>query len=176
MSSPPPCRRRTFALVLLACCLCPASRAPAQEVEWRPDYASARREAVEKNRPLMIDFRTTHCPWCDKLDSVVFHDPSIVGLLNERFVSLTVDAEREVRLASDLNVQTYPTVVLAGADGRILDVQVGFLDAPRFQEKLQRALTAVSVPEWMTRDYEAAARAIAGADYARAIALLRALV
>jgi thioredoxin-like negative regulator of GroEL len=175
-SPPPPSCRRASALVLLVCCLGPAARGRAQEVRWRPDYATARREAVEKNRPILIDFRTTHCPWCDKLDAAVFHDPTIVGILNERFVTLTVDAERDVRLASDLNVQSYPTVVLAGADGKILDVQVGFLEAPRFQEKLQRVLAVVSSPEWMTRDYDAASKAIAASDYARAIALLRAIV
>ena len=30
----------------------------AQEVEWRTDYNKARQEAVEKNRPLVLDFGT----------------------------------------------------------------------------------------------------------------------
>jgi tetratricopeptide (TPR) repeat protein len=145
-------------------------------VEWRPDYASARREALEKNRPLMIDFRTQHCVWCDRLDTAVFHDAAVIRLLNERFVPLRVDAEREARLAADLRIESYPTLVLAGAEGRILDVQVGFLEAPAFLDKMQRALLTVSNPEWMTRDYEAAGKAIGTADYARAIALLRAIV
>jgi thioredoxin-related protein len=173
----PPSSVRCFASTLvLVCCVWSASPGLAQEVEWRPDYAAARREAAAKNRPLMIDFGTEHCFFCKKLDSVVFHEPAIVSLLNERFVSLRVDAEREVRLAQDLNIQNYPTVVLATAEGRILDVQVGFLEAAPFQDKLQRVLLTVSAPEWMTRDYEAAGKAIAAADYARAIALLRAVV
>jgi thioredoxin-like negative regulator of GroEL len=124
----------------------------------------------------MIDFGTEHCMWCQKLDAVVFHEPAIVGLINERFIPLRIDAEREARLAGDLHIESYPTVVLASAEGRILDVQVGFLDAPRFQEKLQRVLNSVSSPEWMTRDYEAASKAIASSDYARALALLRAII
>jgi thioredoxin-like negative regulator of GroEL len=176
MSPPPSIRRRASVLLLLGCCLCPASRALSAEVDWRQDYPSARREALEKNRPLMIDFGTEHCFYCKKLDAVVFHEPAIVNLLNERFVCLRVDAEREARLAADLNVQNYPTVVLATAEGRILDVQVGFLEAAPFQDKLQRVLMAVSAPEWMARDYDAAGKAIAAADYSRAIALLRAVV
>jgi thioredoxin-like negative regulator of GroEL len=173
---PPPCRRRLSGLLLLVCCLGTAGRGLAQEVEWRADYPTALREAKEKNRPLMIDFGTENCYWCKRLDALVFHEPAIAGLLNERFIPLRVDAEKEARLAADLHIESYPTVVLANADRQILDVQVGFLEAARFQEKLQRVVAAVSSPEWMTRDYEAAGRAIAASDYARAIALLRSIV
>jgi tetratricopeptide (TPR) repeat protein len=173
---PPPFCRRASGLLLLVCCLAPAAPAAAQEVEWRSDYPSALREAKEKNRPLMIDFGTESCFWCKKLDALVFHEPAVAGLLNERFIPLRVDAEREPRLAADLHIESYPTVVLASADRQILDVQVGFLEAPRFQEKLQRVLASGSGPEWMTRDYEAAGRAIAASDYARAIALLKSII
>ncbi|HJT78615.1 MAG TPA: DUF255 domain-containing protein [Gemmataceae bacterium] len=169
---PPHSPRRLAGALLLACCLVPPT-ARAQEVQWRQDYPSARKEAVEKNRPLLIDFGTEHCFWCKKLDALVFHEPAIARVLNERFIPLHIDAEREPRLASDLHVESYPTVVLASAEGKILDVQVGFLDAAPFQEKLQRVLNAVASPEWMARDYDAAAKAIASSDYARAIALLK---
>jgi thioredoxin-like negative regulator of GroEL len=173
---PPPFRRHAAGFLLLLCSLAPAAPARCQEVEWRTDYPTALREAREKNRPLLIDFGTENCFWCKKLDAVVFHEPAVAGLLNERFIPLRIDADREPRLAADLHIESYPTVVLASADRQILDVQVGFLEAARFQEKLQRALAVASSPEWMARDYDAAGRAIAASDYARAIALLRSII
>jgi thioredoxin-like negative regulator of GroEL len=173
---PPPWRRPAPAFLLVLCCLCSAAPALAQEVEWRADYPTALREAKEKNRPLMIDFGTENCFWCKKLDALVFHEPAVAGLINERFIPLRVDAEREPRLAADLHIESYPTVVLASADRQILDVQVGFLEARPFQEKLQRVVGMAASPEWMTRDFEAAGRAIAASDYARAIALLRSII
>ncbi len=171
---PPSSPRRLAGALLLACCLYP-SAARAQEVEWRQDYAAARKEATEKGRPLLLDFGTEHCFWCKKLDAQVFHEPAVARMLNERFIPLHIDAEREPRLASDLHVESYPTVVLASAEGKILDVQVGFLDVAPFQEKLERVLNAVSSPEWMARDYDAAAKAIASSDYSRAFALLKSI-
>jgi thioredoxin-like negative regulator of GroEL len=175
MPVPPSSCCRAAGTLLVACCLLP-SASPAQDVEWRQDYASALREATEKNRPVLIDFGTENCFWCKKLDTTTFHEPGIVTLMNQNFIPLRIDAEKEPRLAADLHVESYPTVVLAGADKRILDVQVGFIDAPGFQEKLQRVLSVTSNPEWMTRDYEGAAKAIAASDYARAIALLRSII
>src|SRR5262249_45306929 len=150
--------------------------AGAQEVvKWRHDYNVARREAQEKGLPLVLDFGTENCFWCRKLDESTFRDPTVVGVMNERFIPLKIDAEREVKLAQVLRIQSYPTVVLAAPDGKILGTLEGYQDAARFHENLQRALASVSNPEWMLRDYQAATAAIASADYARAVALLKSI-
>src|SRR5712692_986242 len=83
-------------IVVAFCCLFilhPSSLIIAQEVQWRHDYTAARREAVEKSRPLFLDFGTQNCFWCRKLDVTTFRDPTIVGILNDRFIPLKVQAE-----------------------------------------------------------------------------------
>jgi thioredoxin-like negative regulator of GroEL len=154
--------------------LCPLA-ATGQEIDWRRDYNEARREAQDKNRPLVLDIGTENCFWCKKLDATTFRESAIVALVNERFVPLKVDAHKSPALAEALRIQSYPTLVLAGPDGKILGTLEGYHDAPRLQEHLQRVLAALSNPEWMTRDYQEAARAIAASDYARAIALLKSI-
>jgi thioredoxin-like negative regulator of GroEL len=145
------------------------------EVKWRQDYNTARREAQEKGLPLVLDFGTQNCVWCNKQDATTLRDPSIVRLMNDRFVPIKIDAEKEASLARDLRIQNYPTIVLAAPDGRILGTFEGFQEAARLTEYLQRALASVANPEWMVRDYQAAAKAIAASDYARAIALLKSI-
>jgi len=144
-----------------------------QDVRWRSDYNSARREAQDKDRPLILYFGTENCFWCKKLEATTFRDPAIAALLNERYIPLKVDANRERMLAEALHIQSYPTLVLAAPDGKILGTLEGYLEAYRLQEHLQRVLASVSNPEWMSRDYQEAAKAIAASDYAKAIALLK---
>ena len=66
---------------VVACCsllLLAASwtgRAAAQEVEWRSDYVKARKEAQDKNFPLVIDFSTVNCFWCRQLEHAHLHRP-----------------------------------------------------------------------------------------------------
>jgi thioredoxin-like negative regulator of GroEL len=146
-----------------------------QEVQWRTDYAAARREAAEKDRPLVIDFGTENCFWCKQLDLRTFRDVAVVRALNERFVPLKIDAQREPELTSRLRIQTFPTIVLAAPDGKILDTIEGFREATPFQEYLQRALASVA-PEWMARNLQEATRAIGAAEYARAAGLLQKIV
>ncbi len=161
-----------FALFILH----PSSFILAQEVEWRTDYNKARQEASDKGRPLILDFGTENCFYCRKLDATTFREPAIVTLLNKSFVPLRIDANREAGLAEALRVERFPTLVIAAPDGKILAVQEGYVDGLRCNELLQRALTSVSNPEWMARDYQEAVKAIAAADFARAIALLRSIL
>lgn len=160
--------------VCTACCLLPA--AYCQDVEWRTDYNKARQEAIEKNRPLLLDFGTENCFYCKKLDATTFRDATVAGILNRSFIPLKIDAGKDAALADALRVDRYPTLVLAAPDGKILATQEGYLDAMRCHELLQRALASVSNPEWMTRDYQEAVKAIAASDFARAIALVRSVI
>jgi thioredoxin-like negative regulator of GroEL len=148
----------------------------AQEVHWRHDYNEARREATAKNRPILIDFGTENCFWCKKLDITTFRESAIIEALNERFIPLKVDAQKNSGLAGALRIQSYPTLVLAAPDGKILGTLEGYMEGPRLQEHLQRTLASLNNPEWMNRDYQDATRAIAQSDYARAIALLKSIL
>jgi thioredoxin-like negative regulator of GroEL len=145
----------------------------AQEVEWRLDYNTARREASQKGRPILIDFGTESCTWCKRLDVTTFRDPAVAALLNDRFVPLKIDAERDAPLAAALHVRNYPTIVLALADGKIMEFQEGYLEGPQLAEKLRGVLASQAEPEWMLRDYDTAAKAVSAADYARAVGLLK---
>lgn len=153
------------------------SSAAAQEVEWRLDYGKARQEAVEKNRPLVIDVGTEHCHFCKQLDQRTFKDPAVVSLLNERCIPLKIDADQHARLAEALRVEYYPTLVFANAEGKILGYQQGFIEAGALHERLTKLFFTAAVAGGgapnAIHEIDEAKRAIAVGDYPRAIALLR---
>jgi thioredoxin-related protein len=168
--------------LLSLCCACcvlhtilPAS-ASAQEVEWRSDYVKARQEAVEKNRPLVIDVGTENCYWCKQLDVRTFKDPAVAAMLNERFIPLKIDAEQHARLIEALRVQNYPTLVFASAEGKILGYQEGFIEAAALAERMKALFAPAPDGGPSNRDLQEAIRAVAAADYPRAIALLKSVV
>jgi thioredoxin-like negative regulator of GroEL len=150
--------------------------ASGEEINWRTDYATALKEAQGKGRPLLVDVGTENCYWCKQLDLRTFKDAEVVRLLNDRCVPLKIDAERNNYLVESLRIQSYPTLVFAGPDGTIIGYKEGFLEAAPLKQMLIRLLTAVGTPDWMSRDFEAAARAISAGDLARAVTLLRGVV
>lgn len=176
MSRLTPLLRGTCIAFLVVIPLSLVSTARGQDIAWRYAYDKARKEAAEKGRPLVIDFITDNCFWCKKLDQLTFKDPTVLNLLNERFIPLKINAEQDSYLAQQLRITSFPTIVLASHDGQILRVIEGFKEAPVFLENLQHVLSAAAPPEWMLRDFDLANKAITASDYAKAIQLLRTVV
>src|SRR5262245_22160050 len=164
-------------ILLRASCLCffilhPSAFSLGEEIAWRTDYGKARKEAADKGRPLVIDMTTDDCFWCKQLDARTFADPGIVALLNGRCVPLKVDASRDPYLAQALRVQSYPTLVYASPTGKVHGYREGFLEAPALKAQPEMLLAPLTAPEWMTRDFEEAGKALAKSDYAKALPLL----
>lgn len=145
-------------------------------IQWRTDYDTARKEAVEKNLPLIVDVQTEQCMYCRKMEATTFVDPAFIALVKGNFIPLKIDGNKDRELAIALRVQMYPTLVLAGPDGKIHAFLQGFLTADQCKDHLKRTVLAVATPEWIGRDLELAGKAVASAEYPKAIGLLKAIV
>ena len=118
------------------------------------------KEATEKGLPLLVVVGTEDCFYCRKLESNTFNDSAIVSQIAGNFVPLKIDASREPTLAQALKVQVYPTLVLAGPDGKIHNFIEGYLEADRLSEHMKRAIAATTTTDGMARDFNEASKAI----------------
>lgn len=128
--------------VALAVVLVTELGATAQDVRWRHDLAAARKEAAETGKSLLLDFGTESCGWCRKMDATTMRDPAVVKALNERFIPVKLDGNREERLTSALGIEAFPTLVLASPDGKVLDRHTGYADSSRLMGILAKAPAA----------------------------------
>jgi thioredoxin-like negative regulator of GroEL len=145
------------------------------ELRWRTDYNSARKEAAEKGLPLIIDFGTENCVYCRKLEATTFRDPRVATLMNNRFVLLKIDADREPALANHLNIRSYPTLYFADSSGKIIQVVSGFKEADEFHEIIQASLSRIPPPDGLQQDYQAAVQQTQQRNYAAALPVFRSI-
>lgn len=179
LASPPRTASRPCLLVACAVVLVGASGSlRADSVKWRTDYAAALKEAAQKGQPLFVNVGTTDCYWCKQLDIRTFIDADITKVLADRCVPLKLDASdaSNAYLVKALKVQSYPTLIFAGPDGSIVGYREGFLEPAALKEQLTKVLTAVGTPDWMQRDFDAAGKAVAAADFGKAISLLKSVL
>jgi thioredoxin-related protein len=152
-----------------------AADCSAQQVQWRSDYNAVRKEALEKHRPIIIDFGAENCFWCKKLDLTTLRDPAVTKLLSEQFVALKADAERDQTLTQALRISQFPTLLLASPDGKIIGVLEGYQEAAVLAGELSKVASSFISPEWMNHNFQEAAKAIAASDYSRAVVLLKSI-
>ena len=139
----------TARAALLGAALAAAGAASAEEaVPWLTDYAVARREAHDRNLPLVIDFSTDNCVYCRKLESVTFRDPAVVKLVKEHYVALHLHVgagggKEAAGLAQALGVQGFPTLIFADAAGKVISRQAGFVGPAEFARTAQHVLASL---------------------------------
>ncbi len=146
--------RQLFAPVL-ASVIVLISNSPlrAQAVSWRNDFAAARREAQSTGRPMFLDFGTHACIYCQKLDAITFRSPLVAKLLNDYFIPVRVEAERERDLTNSMGVRNFPTLVILDGSGKILGRREGFCEPDPMAAFLEqgRRVIASAAPRQQVR-------------------------
>jgi thiol-disulfide isomerase/thioredoxin len=103
-------------------------------------FKEALKLADQEHKIVFVDFFTTWCEPCKRLDKDTWQDPSVIALLKEKSIALKVDAERHVAMAKHYNVNAYPTLALIRPDGTLIDSLVGYRNAPTFKGEFTDAL------------------------------------
>lgn len=99
------------------------------------------RQAADEHKHIFVDVYTSWCGPCKRMNAEVFPDSAVSRYLNERFVSIRLDAEKQAshpffRL---FKPGAYPTYYWLDADGELLDSRSGYMPAPRFLQAAQAA-------------------------------------
>lgn len=103
-------------------------------------FEEALKQAKASKKIVFIDFYTSWCGPCKKLDLTTWKDPQVIKLMNEKAVALKLDAEKNRELANRYQVQSYPTMVLIRPDGSVIDKIVGYQDGPTFVNNFKESL------------------------------------
>jgi len=113
----------------------PGPLSGADAMHWRTLEAGLA-EARATNRLLLYDFTAEWCPPCRLMQRQVFADPQAAAELESRFVPVRVlDRQREEgrnarwvdSLQARYRVNTFPTLIVAGVDGRESTRLEGFM-------------------------------------------------
>jgi thioredoxin-related protein len=110
----------------------PATAAKSGTAVWLTDFAAAQQEARAGRKFTLLDFTGSDwCPWCMKLDREILTTPEFREFADKHLVLVKVDfpmhhpqsaaeqAQNE-QLATQFQVQGYPTLVVLNPDGREL--------------------------------------------------------
>lgn len=113
------------------------------DIQWRPTFEVALKEARDSGKPLMVDFYTEWCGYCKKLDAEVYTDFGVIAE-SANFISVKVDAEKRSELAQKYQVTGFPTILWLDGSGAEKKRLPGYTDAPDFLQYMRDARAQVS--------------------------------
>jgi thiol-disulfide isomerase/thioredoxin len=136
----------TLALILAPC--------GASELFRDISYDAALTAADKEDKVVMVDFFTTWCGPCKKLDATTWKDDGVLAWADDNAVAVKIDAEKELDLAKRYKVDAYPTIVLLDSGGREIDRLVGYRDAPTFLDEVAQSLRGMDAVSRALRKLE----------------------
>jgi thioredoxin-related protein len=117
-------------ILAVAGALCLAISTGRAQLNWLTDYNSALKQARDEGKLVLINFTGSDwCGWCIKLKAEVFDRPEFAAFANANLVLLEIDFPRRKAqteqqrinnsiLQNKYRVEGYPTLVVAGDNGR----------------------------------------------------------
>ena len=109
------------------------------------DWKSIVSRAKTEKKMIFVDFYTTWCGPCKRLEKEVFTLPEVGSKFNSSFVNARIDAEKGegIELAARFGISAYPSSVFIKADDESLVYKtVGFLPANKYLTETDAALDA----------------------------------
>jgi thiol:disulfide interchange protein len=96
--------------------------------------------AVKEKRIVFIDFCTTWCGACKKLDEDTWSNAKVIERLKAKTIPLKLDADENKLIVEKYKIAAYPTLLFLNPDGSILARVVGYQIPTQFIETLQGVL------------------------------------
>lgn len=127
-------------VVVLALTVAAACLAAPSPIKWGNSLDKGLATAKTSSKVVLADFATSWCGWCKKLDSDVYPNAKVTKIIDDHFVPVKLDGDKEKALDTKYKVTGYPTIVILDGDGAVLKKIVGYMPVDAFLAELKDAL------------------------------------
>ncbi len=120
----------------------PFGRSPAEtagSVKWHDNLQTAHRQAASENKPILIVFGAEWCGFCTKLEKQTLKSQDVSRYIQESFVPVHLDFDKDRRIADILEVKSLPCCVVISPEADLLGRIEGFQGPVPFHQKLMSA-------------------------------------
>ncbi len=129
---------------LIVFALCLGAGARADGIAWQPWSDQVFAKAEREGKLVLLDLEAVWCHWCHVMDETTYRDPTVVKLMNERFIAAKVDQDGNPALSQRYEDWGWPATVMFDGKGRELHKERGYVE-PAAMTQLLEAL--VDKPE-----------------------------
>src|SRR5579862_7745928 len=131
--------RVAAALLILFTMTCAQAWAAAeQSIQWHTHWDPALfAQAAHEHRFVLLDLHAVWCHWCHVMDEKTYGDRSVIALIDQRYLPVTIDADSDPALASRYGDWGWPATIVLAADGTEIVKRRGFISPAQMASLLK---------------------------------------
>ena len=96
-------------------------------INWKT-YAEYLAAAQNLDKPVFLYFRADWCTYCKKMEEITFADSTVQAELNENFISVVVDTDKDKNIADQWGIRGVPAAWFLKPDGTSIIKIPGYMD------------------------------------------------
>ena len=117
----------------------PASSIQTEEIQWHSYDNGMARGQFEKKK-VFLHFTAAWCYYCGVMDKEAFKDPAIIASLNENFIPIKVDYDKEEKISRSYRVRGLPDTIFIAENGQIIGRRPGYIPPDQLKRILKSIL------------------------------------
>ena len=103
---------------------------PAGKIAWQ-SYDTGISMARDQGKKIFLYFHANWCTYCKQMEASTFTEAAIIDYLNDNYIAITVDSDKEKRIASRFGVRGLPTSWFLKSDTGKLSSLPGYIESDR---------------------------------------------
>ncbi|MCP4694008.1 MAG: thioredoxin family protein [Desulfobacterales bacterium] len=117
------------------------NHAAAAGIRWR-SFNDGMALGKNEGKKIYINFYSNNCRYCLDMQMKTFKDPSVISFLNEFFIPIRVNSDREREISRNFRVRGLPDNWFMMADGKVIGRRPGYISPDDFFQILKQVNTA----------------------------------
>jgi len=105
--------------------------AKSSNINWQ-SYNQGVKNAKAQNKPVFLYFHADWCKYCTKLKKTTFTDKDVLNYLNDNFISIAIDTEKQKDFARQWGIKGLPNLWFLRADSSKISNIPGYVEADHF--------------------------------------------
>ena len=108
----------------------------AKGIRWQTFSAGMARGKSE-NKTVFVHFYAKWCGPCKIMDKKTFKDPGVIAALNQDFIPIKIDVDRNQKVSKLFKVKAIPDTWLIGTDYEIIHHRSGYISPKQLKALLK---------------------------------------
>jgi thioredoxin-related protein len=109
-------------------------------VHWLT-YEQGLAKQQELKKPMLLFFHLSYCYRCKDMERKVYQDSKVINFINQNFIPVIVDMDKEKQTVKKFGVNYTPTNVFIAPDGTTVLLGKGAIAKSRFERMLEYVAT-----------------------------------
>ncbi|MBA3029510.1 MAG: DUF255 domain-containing protein [Desulfobacteraceae bacterium] len=106
-----------------------------EKIKWL-SYDEGIKQGKQGGKKVFISFYADWCTFCEKMEKETFRKNEVVGFVNENFVAIRVNSDKEAEIARKYFVRGLPMTWFMDANGEKISSIPGYIPPDMFMQVL----------------------------------------